>query len=347
MSNHTKLSGKIQTVTGLIDPEELGSTLMHEHLIVDLNPLSQRAKPLPPDDIITLENSFKIRYGQLSSANNFRLDEPDVAIAELKELKAAGGNSLVELTIGGIGPEPETLARISRESGINIVMGCGHYVHGYHFPENKDRSVDSFASEMIAAIREGAWGTNIRAGIIGEIGCEEPWDAAERRVLEGAVLAQMETGASLNVHPGRHPDQPKKVADFVRSTGGIVERLIVSHIERTIFDEERLLRLADTGAVLEFDLFGWEQSAYGPADIDMPNDNLRVKWIKVLLDRGYGDQLVISHDIFSKTRLLRYGGHGYQHIYANILPFMRRRGISDEQIRSMMVDTPRRLLTFK
>ncbi|WP_410053107.1 hypothetical protein [Bradyrhizobium sp. SZCCHNR1039] len=69
--------------------------------------------------------------------------------------------------------------------------------------------------------------------------------------------------------------------------------------------------------------------------------------MKVLLDRGYGDQLVISHDIFSKTRLLRYGGHGYQHIYANILPFMRRRGISDEQIRSMMVDTPRRLLTFK
>ena len=67
--------------------------------------------------------------------------------------------------------------------------------------------------------------------------------------MMGAVLAQRHTGAAINVHPGRHPDQPQEVADFVRVKGGRMDRLIISHIDRTIFDAERLHRLADAGAV--------------------------------------------------------------------------------------------------
>lgn len=74
---------------------------------------------------------------------------------------------------------------------------------------------------MIDQVQVGAWNTDVRAGIIGEIGCQAPWTDLEKRVMLGAVLAMNETGAALNVHPGRHPDQPQEVADFVRTHGAI------------------------------------------------------------------------------------------------------------------------------
>jgi phosphotriesterase-related protein len=92
----------------------------------------------------------------------------------------------------------------------------------------------------------------VRAGLIGEIGCQAPWTALERTVMQGAVIAMQQTGAALNVHPGRHEDQPHEVADFLSTTAVPMDRVILSHIDRTIFDDDRLLRLADTGVVIEF-----------------------------------------------------------------------------------------------
>jgi phosphotriesterase-related protein len=199
---------------------------------------------------------------------------------------------------------------------------------------------------MVGQVLGGAWGTSVRAGIIGEIGCQAPWTALERRVMQGALIAQAETGAALNVHPGRHPDQPQEVAQFIGSSGGTPERTIISHIDRTIFDEDRLLRLADTGVVIEFDLFGIEHSYYALSDIDMPNDAVRLQRIRSLIAHGHLDRVVISHDICYLTRLTRFGGHGYGHIFAHVVPMMRRRGFSEDEIQAILVDTPRRLLTF-
>jgi phosphotriesterase-related protein len=204
--------------------------------------------------------------------------------------------------------------------------------------------VDDFAKDMITAAFEGAWHTGVRAGIIGEIGCQAPWTELEQRVMQGALIAQAETGLAVNVHPGRHPDQPQQVADFIRAHSGTTERTIISHIDRTIFDTDRMLRLADTGCVLEFDLFGQESSYYRLADIDMPNDAVRLRAIRALIERGHLERVVISHDICYRTRLVAYGGHGYGHIFANVVPMMRRRGFSDGEIQTILVDNPRRLL---
>ncbi len=146
--------------------------------------------------------------------------------------------------------------------------------------------------------------------------------------------------------PGRHPDQPQEVADFVRVKGGRMDRLIISHIDRTVFDAERLRRLADTGCVLEWDLFGQESSYYPLADIDMPNDAVRLRAIRDLIERGHLAQILISHDICYRSRLVRWGGHGYGHIFANVVPLMRRRGFSEAEVQAILVDNPRRLLTL-
>ena len=287
----------VQTVLGPIAPEDLGPTLMHEHLLCDIRSPAQRK----PDDLgpeLALDNVWAINYGTApKAARNYLLDEIEVATDEVRRMRAAGGRSLVELSSGGLSPHPLGLAAIARATGAHIVMGCGHYVHDYQDPANATRGVEDLAEEMVEAVRDGAWGTDVRAGIIGEIGCQAPWTAQEQRVMLAAVLAQRETGAAINVHPGRHPDQPQEVADFVRVKGGALDRVIISHVDRTIFDVDRMLRLADTGCVLEWDLFGQESSYYRLSDIDMPNDAVRLRSIRALIDRGHLARVVISHDI--------------------------------------------------
>ena len=225
-------------------------------------------------------------------------------------------------------------------------MGCGYYVSDYQDPKNHNRTVDDFAAEMIGQIHDGAWGTDVCAGMIGEIGCQAPWTDTEKRVMQGAFIAASETGASINVHPGRDPDQPQEIADFAKAAGFPTERIVISHIDRTIFDEPRLLKLADSGVTVEFDLFGQESSYYGLSDIDMPNDATRLKLIRALIEAGHLERVVISHDICYRTRLASFGGHGYGHIFRNVVPMMKKRGYSEAEIGAILVGNPRRLLTF-
>ncbi len=342
-----ELRGRVQTVTGLIEPAALGQTMMHEHLLINLNPPRLRADTPPDEPDLDPCECFAIRWGSTYATRNFRLDDRALATAEVNRFKAVGGGTLVELTVGGLQPRPGMLAEVARATGVNIVMGCGHYVEEYQDPGNANRGAEHFAREIIGQVTEGAWGTQVRAGIIGEIGCQAPWTPQERRVMQGALLAQAETGAALNVHPGRHPDQPQEVAEFARAAGAPMDRVIISHIDRTIFDADRLLRLADTGVVVEFDLFGWETSHYFPQpEIDMPNDAIRLRWLRLLIEHGHLDRILISSDICERTRLCQYGGHGYGHILRNVVPLMRLRGFSEDEIQTILVRTPARLLTF-
>jgi phosphotriesterase-related protein len=344
--SRAELRGKAQTVLGPVDPASLGPTLMHEHLIWDIrSPPMRAAADQGPE--ITLCNCFAINYGRKSKVpGNLRFRCEPTAVAELAAMREAGGRTMVELTCGGLDPDPAALARLAAEAGVHIVMGCGHYVHEYQDPANAERTPEDFAAEIIDQVQLGAWGTTVRAGIIGEIGCQAPWTEQEKRVMAGAMIAMAETGAAVNVHPGRHPDQPQEVADFVRAAGADPSRVIISHIDRTIFDEARLLRLADSGVVIEFDLFGQEASYYALSDIDMPNDAIRLRLIRALIARGHLERVVISHDICYRTRLTRWGGHGYGHIFENVVPLMAARGFSKAEIEAIIIGNPRRLLTF-
>jgi phosphotriesterase-related protein len=340
------LKGKAQTVQGIIDPDALGPTLMHEHLLWDIRTPAMQADPDQGPDIC-LSNVWKINYGSRKSPNNLVFFDLDIATAEVENMRTAGGCSLVELTVGGLKPDPVGLAQIARATDTHIVMGCGHYVDEYQDAANHSRSIDQFAAEIVLQIYEGAWGTDVRAGIIGEIGCQAPWTDLEKRVMRGAPVAQQETGAALNVHPGRHPDQPQEVVDFVRAHGGDPARIIISHIDRTVFDDERLFRLADSGCILELDLFGQEQSLYSlDLKVDLPNDAGRLHSIRRLIDRGHLEQITMSHDICYRTRLTQFGVHGYGHIFENVVPLMRRRGFSEDEIEQITIGTPKRLLTF-
>ena len=196
-------------------------------------------------------------------------------------------------------------------------------------------------------VLEGADDTQIRSGVIGEIGTGWPVKRQEEKVIVASAQAQQASGAPVMIHPGRDPQAPFETIRILEKAGGNPERTIMAHIDRTLFDTNAMRELAATGCLLEFDLFGWEAAYYPLAEIDMPNDARRLEHLKRLFDAGLGDRLVISQDICLKTRLRRYGGESYSHILQKVLPIMERNGLGQQEIEQLCVLNPRHILAFE
>ncbi len=337
--------GYVMTVLGPMAPEELGRTLMHEHLICDLTSPEERARA-EPEAAVTLENAFDVTYYPRAYAGNHRLADPARAMREVALFKQAGGGAIVEVTSGGIGPDPAGLAAISRETGVPIVMGGGFYTEGFVDAEILSAPCERLAEIMIAQVREGAWGAPIRSGIIGEIGCSWPLTPFERRSLAAAAAAQRATGAAVTVHPGRHPGAPHEIVDLLAAAGADLARVVICHMDRTYTDEGEVVALARRGCVVEFDFFGIETSKYWLGVADLPTDWMRLRCVRRLFDAGLSERVTLSHDICTRSRLQTLGGHGYSHLVRNVVELMAERGFHASEVDQLFIDTPRRLLTI-
>jgi phosphotriesterase-related protein len=225
-------------------------------------------------------------------------------------------------------------------------MGTSYYTAAFHPHNIEDLTDEDIAGIFLREITQGAEDTDIKAGIIGEIALDWPVYDNEAKILRGGAIAQVESGAALNIHPGRSEEAPLDAIRIVKEAGGKPERTVMSHVERTLFNLDDMLRLAETGCYLEFDLFGQEASYYPIADIDMPNDAQRIDRIRSLIENGYCDRILISLDICHKTQMARYGGDGYNHILDNVLPIMQRKGMSKAEIEAITVQNPAAILTF-
>ena len=346
----SELSGMAQTVLGPVSPEALGPTMTHEHLLINF--LCMFTPPEEASDLgrvyepITIENLGRVRQDYYSYRDNLLLTDEDTAIAEATLFARHGGGTIVDATTIGIGRDPLALARIARATGVNIIMGAGYYVDAVHPADMDFRSELEIARRIVEDIRGGVDYTGVRAGIIGEIGCTWPLTPNERKVLRASAAAQLVTGAPILIHPGRSDQAPFEILDVLTMAGANLSRVIMGHLDRTMFDIESLIDLAAADCYLEWDLFGIETSYYPLSNIDMPSDSSRLDTIKRLVDEGFGDKVVIAHDICTKHRLAKYGGHGYGYIMERIVPRMRRRGFRREDIRAILVDNPARVLAF-
>ncbi|MGY9046500.1 MAG: phosphotriesterase family protein [Rhodobacterales bacterium] len=337
---------RIQTVLGPIDPQDAGRIMMHEHVLCDVTPPALAASGQPRTEV-TLENVHEIRFHWTGHYGNHILDDAALMALELSDFKAAGGSTVVDLTIRGIAPDPSGLAAVSRGSGAHIVAGTGYYISEFSNADLSNSTTDHMAQQMIADLADGFAGTSIKAGIIGEIGVSDPWHPDERRAMTAAAIAQQQTGASITVHPGRDPASPFEIIDHLKTEGADIQRVIIGHLDRTLTLPGQVQRLADTGCVLEWDFFGIESSYYPFSDLDMPNDAGRLALILPLLATGHQSQIVISQDICTQTRLKRRGGHGYAHILNAVVPVMLRKGVSEDAVAQILSATPQRLLTIK
>jgi phosphotriesterase-related protein len=365
--NKMFLQGKVQTVLGPIEQDQLGITLCHEHLFIDMAPFflpladEQEARAQQP---ITLENLSWIRSHRMSNLFNLQPFEEELAIEEVLHFKKAGGRTIVEVTPNNMGRAPEKLSNLAKASGLNIIMGTAYYretqlvsqpgwggnfrakrMAGY--PDMALVSENEIAEEFIRDITVGVADTGIRAGVIGEIGCSWPLTENERKVLRAAAFAQRKSGALLTVHPGFYEESPLEIIAVLTEAGADLKRVVMSHMSIAVGTQATRIKLAETGCYLEWDLFGWDSIfPPQPTPIDIPSDQGRIRQIIQMIEEGYVNQVLISQDICARIRLARYGGTGYAHILDNIVPIMIRKGISESNIEIIMVKNPQRALDF-
>ncbi|MCY4580556.1 MAG: phosphotriesterase-related protein [Chloroflexi bacterium] len=345
------IAGKVQTVLGPAAPVELGITLTHEHLLIDMSPVFEAPEQAGAKGFyyepVSIETVGRIRHWGVRNLDNVQLTDVDTAIDEANIFKQYGGGSLVDATSIGIKRDAEGLARISRATGVNIVMGASYYVDAAHPANMDDLSEDDLVRQIVSDVTDGVDGTPYRSGVIGEVGCSWPLMPNERKALRASARAQRITGAPILIHPGRDETAPLEIIEVLREAGADLERTIIGHLDRTVFLHDTLQKIAESGCYMEWDLFGSEESYYGanPA-IDMPGDGKRMDDIAWIAAQGYEHKILVAHDICTKNRLERYGGHGYAYILGRIVPRMRARGFSQEAIDSILVGNPANALTF-
>lgn len=342
----------VTTVTGPITPEQLGVVTTHEHVLLDLTAFYQ-ALPVDGVDDPATQKVEMWNLGILSRdcyalKDNLLLDSEALAVKELGCFKKAGGNTVVDASLPGIGRDPAALKRISEQTGLNIIMGTGFYVGATHPKELDEMTERQIADLMVAELDEGIDG--IRAGYIGEIGISEIFDDKERRVLRAAAMASIDTGAAINVHINPWTTNGLEAADILLKAGVVPEKICISHID-VENREEYIFALLEKGVYVEFDNFGKEyyirrevrNSGYGL----FVHDTDRVTLMKKMLDAGYGRQILLSCDVCLKNLLHTYGGWGYDHLLTNIVPMMEDEGITNEQIHMLLVENPARWLCGK
>ena len=268
-----------QTVNGPIKKNELGFTLMHEHIFCDLRKPEKRIDLLNEQEEITIKNRFEVNYFQNKNQQNLILDEYEKAIYELKTFREFGGRSIVELSTIGINPEPIKLSKISKETGVNIILGTGCYTEDYLDEKILNFSVDDLQILMSQHLHEGFEGTNIRAGLIGELGCSWHLKDIEKKSLQAALGIQDEIGVTISIHPGKHRDSPKEIIKFLEKYKVNPSKTIICHVDRTLTNLEDILFILNKGYVLEWDFFGIETSNYWFGKFDLPTDYMRLDLI--------------------------------------------------------------------
>ena len=308
----------VQTVLGPIDPATLGWTLPHEHTQIALWHIASRWD-----------------YWQLTR------NEP-VILEELARFRDAGGGGLVDLTLPGVGRDPAWLRDIATASGLHVVMGCGWY-RGVHYPAEARidrRTVDDLADELVAEITDGVGGTGVRPGIIGEIGTDKPWvSALEERVHRAAARAARRTGLAVTTHGVMSPvglDQLRILED----EGLDPARVVIGHADSYPVLEHHLA-IIERGANVEFDFLGMNFLA-----LERLGEPRVIDLLGELIARGHADRILLSQDVCHDSQLKKYEGNGYVYLADTFLPRLRDAGVTDDQIETMTVANPRRLLAI-
>jgi len=304
----------------------------------------------------------------------FVLDDEGATMDELAAFRQGGGGTIVDVTPIGIGRDPARLRRLAEASDVRVVMSAGWYRWMFHPPDVARRSVDQLAAEMVADIETGVGGTGVRAGIIGEIPLdatglrlsaplsfvysdsailaarqakqqrirsgratvEEIYDAEELKVLRAAARASRRTGVAITLHA---PDPWLRYLDVLESEHADLGRVVVGHSDFVLLSDSLARAAFARGVYLQLD---YQLQTYATGDVG-PFDQLldRVVWA---VRQGFGDRVLLSLDLCFRQGLAKYGGGGYRSLFGRIIPALRAKGLTDAEIREIVVDNPRRVL---
>ena len=281
-----------------------GYTWVHEHLHIDLS-------------------NFK-------NNPDCRLDQYDLICQEMKDLRALGVSNIIEMTNRYMGRNPQFMLDLMRDTGINVVACTGYYQDAF-FPEHvAARSVEQLAQEMVDEIVIGIDGTELKAGIIAEIGSSEGViTTLEEKVFIAAARAHIETGRPISTHTSFSTMGVEQLV-LLQAHGVDLSRVTVGHCD--LKDNlDNILRMIELGAYVQFDTIG--KNNYYP-------DEKRIAMLHAIRDRGLLSHVMLSMDITRRSHLKANGGNGYDYLLTTFIPQLRQSGFSQADVDTMLRDNP-------
>ena len=335
----------IQTVLGPVAPGTTGAVSMHEHLLTDASALQRPGvEQLDPDRPVTAELAAALRWSQLALADNLRLDDPELLAEELRAGGASGLRVAVDLSSHGFGPDHQRLPALARESGVAIVAGYGAYLPRLLPEWYLALDVDGRTTLFERALSDAIPGTGYRAGILGLMGTTGAFateaGTQERLSLTAAARAAARTGSAISVRLAADARNGLEVLEHVVTEGVDASRVVFTTVDEFL-DLPYLRDLGQAGAVLEM-CFGNEGAHVGR--IRNASDLQRLDALLELLGGDPGLRWVLGHSTWTKGQLRRFGGHGFDHLAARVLPGLRLLGVDDAVLHRFSVEEPVRLL---
>ena len=224
---------------------------------------------------------------------------------------------------------------MAKRTGLNIILGSGWYRETYYWPYVHQTTTDQIAADIERELTEGIDGTDVKAGIIGEIGCRRPWiSAAEERMLRAAARAHKKTGATIATSCLRGPTGRDQL-NILEEEGVDPSRVVIGYAHmypNADYHEE----LARRGAFISFEHQGHKKEYQQRKEIGL---------IRELVEKDLTGNLLFSHDVCQRSMYASYGGAGYDYVSNKLLESLAETGLTDEQFKKIMVDNPKRALT--
>lgn len=286
----------------MINPD--GYTYAHEHLHIDLS-------------------GFK---------NNLdcRLDQYQLICDEMRELVGKGVANIVEVTNRYMGRNPQFLLNVMRDSGINVIASTGYYTDSFYPPMVRENSAEQLAQTMIDEIEIGIDGTELKAGVIAEIGTSEGIITPdEAKVFHAAALAHHATGLPISTHTSFSTMGLEQIA-LLKQHGVALDRVVIGHCDLKE-QPDLIMKMIDMGVYVQFDTIG--KNSYFP-------DERRIAMLVTLAERGLLDKVMLSMDITRRSHLKANGGSGFSYLVDSFVPMLLAAGISSAQVEMMLHHNP-------
>jgi phosphotriesterase-related protein len=323
--------GMINTVRGPVSADKLGTTLMHEHFTFAYPGWFADATIAPED----YKAALKVNLGVIKAA------------------KAVGIKTIVDATPNDVGGRnPEFYKKLAKKTGINIICSTGLYTEHEGSPAYWKTRVmwGADISKMIAElfikeITEGIGTTGIKAGVI-KVGTGAEMTPYEASVLKAAVMAQKATGVPIITHTDGPTGGVEQAELFIKE-GADLKKVMIGHVSNSK-DIEYHKAILDKGVYIGFDRIG--------LDIITPLD-VNAKNVAELCKLGYANKIILSHDTVNfwlgrqitvpEKAMPLFANWRIDTISLRFIPALKKLGVTDAQIKTMMVDNPRNLFLGK
>lgn len=309
-------NGMVETVTGPVEAGRLGFILGHEHVMISAG---------------GLKDEFPFLF-------DYKLTRERI-IRELKEAKAGGIDTIIDLTTIDLGRDVALFAEVSKASGMNIIATTGLWLN---IPLIfRDRGPDFFAELYVREIEYGISGTGIKPGVIKASSDIEGVTPAAEDALRGAARASKQTGIPISTHQAAVERVGARQVEILEEEGADMGRVCIGHSADTT-DVEYLLGLLDKGVYLSMDRY--------PGGEERPDWRTRNATVKALVGKGYAEKIMLGHDhapgpVFMGEELPdRDEPTDYLFLSRTAIPALRESGVSEKDIHAMTVTAPARFL---